>query len=755
MSRTIFASLALGAGLAFQALAWGQQAVSAGPQQPAGDILEEVIVTAQKRNENLQSVPIALTVLSADQVAQAGITSTTDLGLVTPALTVVNQAGNLLPHIRGVGTTAFGAGFENPIAVYVDGVYLAASDASLLTLNNIAQVEVLKGPQGTLYGRNATGGSIQITTRNPQTTFSGEATVGYGNYQTAVMKAYVTGPIVADTLAADLAVSATHQGKGYGTNIFNGQDVYKTDRDVAVRSKWLWTPSDATTVRFIADYAESAGSQNSTFKEAPGTQPEFVPPVPALRPWDFDGDFQPHDGFKGGGGSLRIDQDVAFAELSSTSAYRRSQEYIAFDADGSPQAIEAIGPLLEDDRQFTQELQLTSIQSGPLQWVAGAFYMHSDAKDDPVHVTFGSPFVYPFVPSPAPPFFLVPPISSSSVSGDERTDSWAVYAQSTLAVTPADHLTLGLRYTADHRHLLASETGTLASGIPGVPDIPIYPLSPNPFVPVAPIDESRTFSKPTWRFAFDHRFSDEVLGYVSYNRGFKSGGFNPGVPTDAPYNSEVLDAYETGVKTDLWDRRMRLNAAAYYYDYKNIQVGHFVQGNIGYYNGAAAKIYGADADLEVLVTRELTLTAGAAWIHDRYSSFPNAIYFTPNPAGGNFSSIESARGNRLPLTPDATFNLSADYRQPLPGGAQLGLNVTYSYSDSYVFAPDNILRQPAFSMVGAAMSWTAPGERFIASLWGKNLTNEGVANAILESAIGSLSAYQPPRSYGINLEMRF
>src|SRR6202790_3349025 len=192
MRRYTLTSLAMGA-LAFQATAWGQQAASTAPQQPSGDMLMEVIVTAQRRSENLQNVPIALTALSADQLAQAGINSTTELGLVTPALTIVNQAGNLLPHIRGIGTTAFGAGFENPIAVYVDEVYLAASDAALLTLNNIAQVEVLKGPQATLYGRNATGGLIQITTKDPQTTFSGDASLGYGNYQTVDMKAYVTG----------------------------------------------------------------------------------------------------------------------------------------------------------------------------------------------------------------------------------------------------------------------------------------------------------------------------------------------------------------------------------------------------------------------------------------------------------------------------------------------------------------------------------------------------------------------------------
>jgi outer membrane receptor protein involved in Fe transport len=398
------------------------------------------------------------------------------------------------------------------------------------------------------------------------------------------------------------------------------------------------------------------------------------------------------------------------------------------------------------------------MQNGPIQWVAGVFYMHSDAKDDPIRVNFGEPFIYPFVPAPpgVPLPFLVPPLAVTTVDGEERTKSFSGYGQATWAITEADHLTLGLRYTSDHRRMLANETGQLAtSPVPGSPTVTIYPLSANPFIPNPRTDESKTFSKPTWRVSFDHRFSDEFLGYASYNRGFKSGGFNAGVPTDPPYNSEVLDAYETGLKMDLWDKRVRLNTAAYYYDYKNIQVGHFVEGNIGYYNGAVAKIYGMDADLEVLVTHDLTLTAGASWIHDRYSSFPNAAFFTPNPAGGNIESTQSAAGNGLPLTPDETFDISGDYRYPLPNGGHLGLNATYSYSHGYVFAPDNILRQPAYNFVSTVLSWTAPGDGFTASVWGRNLTDAGVANSLLASALGSLASYQPPRTYGITVGVKF
>jgi iron complex outermembrane recepter protein len=726
-----------------QTQVWAQgEAVPASPLQSQGSALEEIVVTAQKRSESLQNVPIAVTSLTADRLASVGIETTSELPLVTPGLTMVNISGNSFPHIRGIGTTALGAGFENPVSLYLDGVYIASGAASLLTLNNIAQVDVLKGPQGTLFGRNATGGLIDIKTKDPQSTVGGEVDLGYGNYNTSVAGGYLTGPL-SEQLAADLAVRASTQGQGYGTNLFNGEDVYKAVRDVAVRSKWRWTPGSSTSLMFIFDYEENAGSQYTTFSNATGTKPLFGAAGPVGN-WDIASDFQPNNTFQGGGVSIHLDQDVGFAELKDIAAYRRSKSALSFDGDGTTQAIQTLNPVVTDDLQFTDELQLVSSGSERLQWVLGAFYLHGDSKADPSTVLLGGPLVNFLVP-PTSPFFQ--PFDQLSINGEQKTNSWAGYAQSTFAITPTDHLTLGVRYTEERRSLNASEDATFSSAIPGFGGMTIPALVP-------PVDESKTFSKATWRIALDHRFDEQILGYVSYNRGFKSGGFNPGVPTDPAYNPEALDAYEIGLKTEFFDRRVRFNSAAYYYDYKDIQVGHFVLGQIGYYNGAEAKIYGLDADFEALITRELTFTAGVAIIHDRFTNFPNAVIFTPQSFGGNATTTGSANGNRLPLTPDATFNVSLDYRRPIPVG-ELLFDVTESYSKGYVFAPDNILRQPVYNLVNAAISWTSPSRGFTASVWGKNLDNQVVANALLSSAIGSLASYQPPRTYGISISQKF
>src|SRR5882757_10377151 len=707
------------------ALAENEQQISSGEPTQA---LMEIIVTAQKRSENLQVVPIAITAVSGADLTSAGIGSTADLALVTPGLTVVNIAGVVLPHIRGIGTTAYGAGLENSVSTYIDGVYLVSGTASLMSLNNVAQIEVLKGPQGTLFGRNATGGLMQIITKDPQSNFNGEASLGYGNYQTIQGNVYVTGP-VASSLDADLAVHASTQGEGYGRNLFNGKDVYRTDRDFALRSKWRWTPGDSTALTFSVDFEELAGSQSSTFQNAPGTLPLFGTPR-RTGTWDVDADLQPSDSFKGGGGSVRLEQNVGIGKLTSITAFRRSESSVAFDADGLPVPIQSIPGVDLKDRQFTEEIQLSSLEKDRIEWVGGAFFLHGDSKYDPSEVVLGGPLISP-----------VFPLDKIEIFGDQTTDAWAVYGQGTLAITDADRLTVGLRYSDERKRLTATEPAELVGGIP------IQLIDP-------PIDDSRTFTRPTWRVAYDHRFSSSIMGYVSYNRGFKSGGFNPGVPADPAYAPEILTAYETGLKLDVLDHRLRFNSAAYYYDYKNIQVAHYVLGQIGYYNGAAAEVYGLDSDFEVVVAPGLTLAAGVCLIHDRFTNFPNAVIDTQIPTGGVDITTGSANGNHLPLTPNGTFNLSADYRHPVADG-EAGFNVTYGHSSGYFFQPDNRMEQPAFNLVNAMVSWSTQGERLKISLWGKNLTDEVVANALLPSAIGSLAAYRPPRTFGVLVGTKF
>ena len=261
----------------------------------------------------------------------------------------------------------------------------------------------------------------------------------------------------------------------------------------------------------------------------------------------------------------------------------------------------------------------------------------------------------------------------------------------------ATHLTLGFRYTYEVRNLRGDEFGFVGPGIP------IGALFPE-------VSEGVHYSKPTWRIALDHRFSPEVLAYVSYNRGFKSGGFNVSDPTNPAYQPETLDAYEIGVKSDLLGRRLRLDVAGFYYDYSNIQVARFTTGAIDFYNGAEADIYGLDVDVDAVITRDLRLTGGLELLHDRFASFPNAEIGTPLPTGGTAEALGSAKGNRLPFSPDAVINLALTYTHDC-GPVHASANAAYAYNTGWYTEPDNELRQRPFSTLNASLELSPRGSR--------------------------------------------
>ena len=303
---------------------------------------------------------------------------------------------------------------------------------------------------------------------------------------------------------------------------------------------------------------------------------------------------------------------------------------------------------------------MSSKASSFLQWATGIFYFNSDARFTPSQTNFGPPVVS-----------AASPLDEVLDFGDERTNSIAAYGQATAALSPSTHLTLGIRYTYEARILRGDEFGFVGA------QIPIGPLFPA-------VNEGVHYSKPTWRIALDHRFSPQVLGYVSYNRGFKSGGFNVSDPTNPAYRPETLDAYEIGVKTDLLNKRLRVDVSGFYYTYSQIQVARFTTGAIDFYNGAEADIYGLDLDLDAVITRSLRLTGGFDLLHDRFSSFPNAEIGTPLAAGGTAETLGSAAGNRLPFSPDAVINLAADFTHDY-GPLHLSANVAYAYNTRLVY----------------------------------------------------------------------
>ena len=344
------------------------------PTQPAqAEVLEEIVVTAQRRLENLQDVPITVTAMPAAALAAVGITNTADLVNVVPGMLVQTSAGYSLPHLRGVGITAIGAGIENSVALYVDGVYRGVSSSDAVGLNNIAQVEVEKGPQGTLFGRNATGGLIQVTTLDPTAGFSASAHAGYGNYHTVQSDAYVGGGT--DFVAGDLAVQLTHQGEGYGTNLATGQDINRMDMNLSVRSKWILHPVDGTRLTLILDNAETDNSLSAlrNYQNYPNVYYPGGMPIPNLPTLDVDDDAQPLRRMHEQGASLQLDQDIDIVKLVNTVAYRRDVYTYDVDFDLGPMPY-SLNDTRQEDNQLTEELRLLSNSNSSLTWMTGLFY---------------------------------------------------------------------------------------------------------------------------------------------------------------------------------------------------------------------------------------------------------------------------------------------------------------------------------------------------------------------------------------------
>lgn len=697
--------------------------------------LEDIVVTAQRRSENLQRVPISVAVATSAQLQSSGVNNVQSLKLLTPGVEVLSNNGYVQPFIRGVGSKATGPGIETPIAFYVDGVYYGAPIANLMSFNNIEQVEVLKGPQGTLFGRNATGGLIQIRTRDPKSELGGEVKVEYGNYQTLRGDLYLTGAVTSGWLI-DIAAQGTTMGDGYGTNLFTGKDVYRIKHDIAFRSKSLITLGDATEARVILDYSDTKNNMNAT-RSAPNDTiaPPFGPPFDG-RPWDVDLSYEPLSKVEAGGASLRLDHDFGGVKLASITAYRASEAVIHLDLDYSRVDGRQLS-VKQRDRQFSQEVQLLSDTPGPFTWVAGLYYYTARARYLLNQVDFNGVAA---LPTTTPGVSIV----RSNTFSHQDTDSLSAFGQATLSLTDSLKATAGLRYTSEKRTLGDAQSySTLSNGV-RLTTVPLF-------------SASERFKKLTWRAALDYQFSDAVLGYVSYNRGFKSGGFNPSGLTIPPYRPEVLDAYEAGLKTTLLDRRVRLNGAFYYYDYQDLQVQRAVPlGATGIYNSEGAKIYGADLDLQAQITTELTVGGGYQYAHGRYKDFPGSLLGVPRTQGGYLlTPTGNAKGNVTTLTPKHTVSARATYTVPLAEG-DLSFTGSYYYNSGSYPDPDNVIFSKSYNLVNASVQWRSSGLSLRGFL--NNITNATVENldGLQASNFGvHRVSYAAPRTYGISVGYEF
>ncbi|MFA5630051.1 MAG: TonB-dependent receptor [Porticoccaceae bacterium] len=684
-------------------------------------VIEEVVVTAQRREQSMQDVPLAVSSFDARGLGALGIPGSMELKMATPGLNVTQRAGSTMPSIRGVTTPNTGPGAEASVATYVDGVYYQVQGGNLLSLAGIERVEVLKGPQGTLFGRNSSGGILHIITKNPSAEPEAQASVSHGRFGTTNANLYAN--VGGDTLAANVAVSSSNQREGWGKNLFTGEEV-NIHEEQAIRAKVLWKPSDTNEVLLSYDYSTRDSDIGRSRKAFPGSI--LIDGQVGTEDYNINAD---HDSVNYDqyhwGVSLKYSHFFDWGTFSSLTSHRKFHSDFTLDNEGSTQPI--TNARLFDNTESTQQEFLFVGSREKLDWTAGLFFYQSEAGFDPLRIW--SPLVAG---------------ANFETFGMQELFSYAGFAELTYAITERTGVTAGIRYTVDERDLDGVQVTTDG-----------FPLGAG--VVLATANKSKTIREPTWKLALDHQFSDEVMAYASYSRGFKSGEFNSGNLAQDATESEIVDAYEVGMKTDLLDNSLRLNFSAYYYDFKDIQLFTLDNAITTVFNAASAEIKGMEAEA-IYVTEIgrglLELRSGLSVIDAEYDDFPAGVSSRPTGVGGNIVENADLSGNKMLQVPDYTVNIGFDYSIPA-GAGTLGFSGNYYYNDGFYWEADNRIAQDAYNVVNAKVSYAfgGDGEKYTLWLSGKNLTDEYFLSYAFSGSTGDLGSPDAPRTWAVGVDV--
>ncbi len=714
-----------------------EPAATDGTSQTLGDI----VVTAQRRAERLSDVPISITAQTGEDLTRAGITNVRELGNVVPGLSFTTQGTFAQPTIRGVQSSISLGGSDNPIAIYIDGFYQPNQVGNIFDLPDIARVEVLKGPQGTFFGRNATGGAITLYTRDPTFETTGDITIsdgvfvgGSANTSNEISaKGFVSIPVLDDVIA--LSVSGYYDKiDGYLTDDLTGKATGRVESYLG-RAKLLVQP--AAGVRLVLsgfydhrhdDTAASAKPLNGNTNAA-----NFADAIVAVDPYHVTGELKgsvvptrsEHQGV-----TLRGEFDIGnVGTLTSLTGYTRTDAVTTSDIDGAyapscpfPQCLIyniRYGP----ERTFQQELSFASRKFGAFSVVGGAFYYHDDFSS----TTNLNP---PLTPDGA---LVGGGIGIVHNEAEVRTRAYAGFGEVNWDLTSKLRLIGGVRYNVERKR------GTGQRGVSGVPfDFGGLPAS-HTWTPRASI-----------RYALD----DRTNVYATYSRGFKSGVLDSQGFTDTPALPESIDSYEIGAKTG--SKRFNLSVAGFLYEYKDLQVQFFNGTRTLLGNAANARLYGFDLDATAEVLPGLQLRLAGSWLpYAKYRDFPTGVAFLlPNGPAGMTQVVVDASGRRLLKAPKLTGSFSANYATET-GAGKLEMNGTLSYSSPYDWELTSRVRTGRYAILNTQVALTPNESRFRIAVYGKNLTNvHYISGTLLAAQIDGVE-YSPPRQLGVSFGYAF
>jgi len=787
--------------------------------------LEEVVVTARRTAENLQTTPVAVTALSGEAMAARGVANLADVGNFAPNVDISsanNTSGSNLNsqiYIRGVGQQDFLITVDPGVGLYVDGVYFARSTGSVLDLLDVERVEILRGPQGSLFGKNTLGGAVNVVSKPPADVMGGQVVATAGRFNRADIQASVDLP-VSDKVLTRFSVLRNSRD-GFVKRINAGDDLADVN-SLAGRAQVLLRPNDAFKFDLSVDGTRKREHSAATIVAAvspvyarnPDTAQTFVPTGPddprlrlesgGLAPIQtnayalFSGIFPGRTYaianiatpfINGGTGPNVSDLDnsgvagTATFEfggmtLKSITAYRSMKAEFGRDCDNSPEDVcrthNRVG-----QNQFSEELQLSGKSfEDRLSWLTGLYYFHESASDrndvrliggiydalEQLPVLLGA--AGPIGPCPASTAGIPVPGplgcrgNPNNIGLDfdldsaihVSTNSYAGFAQGSFAFTERLRATAGMRYTReskDYSLLLLRRN----SGVPALAAVDSNGNFLQPFQPQRPRIDIGDWSP---RAGIDFRAAEDVFLYASAGKGFKSGGVN-GRPTTAfgalPFAPETLWSYEIGAKTELFDRRVRLNLAAFYNDYRNIQLNVLREVNgvfaADIQNGGRARGTGFEAEMLARLTSELTLESSVGYLDQRLTSISE--------------SAEAAglrENSRLPRAPRWSVAAAATYAWPLGSAGSLTMRGDLTYHSGIWNDIVNTveLYQPGFALVNARIAWLSPAERFELAFFTTNLTDKRYiagGNGALDSLGIAEGVEGRPREWGVSARLRF
>lgn len=720
--RGVYALLASASAITHLAAAPPASAQAAEPAQQNASTPVEIIVTAQKREQDVLEVPLAVTALGGDFLRDRGVQDVVGLQNFAPGLNV-GRVGNFAKvTIRGVSNEFQNLGGDAGVAFHLDGIFIGRAEAQLAGFYDVNRVEVLKGPQGTLYGRNATGGSINVIYNRPTHTPEGYLSGSYGSFNEYDLEAAASGPISPHVLGR-LSLMRQYDD-GYTDNALGSA---LDDKDsFATRAQIQLEPSDDVSLLLSADYYHDR-SRGAALKFIGG--PDGAPTPPELPP--FNGrtvvplssrDVAANNGQREHGEfwgvRSELDWSLPTFDFKSISSYR-SEDYgfKNVDLDGTDLRWSTSN---SDNNvwQVSQEFQLVSTGDSALQWILGAYY-YAENGDQVRHIPI-------FQPGPLALF----------AGGEVRTDAYAAYGHVDYSVTPEFTLALGARYSLDRR---SNDDFLIISGTP------VSGTSHG----------AHDWDAFTWDVALSYQLSSDAMAYVRAARGFKSGGFNTGALQPDPFNPEHILSWELGYKRSFLNRRLDFTSSVFLNDYNDLQVTQPRGFALVLTNAARARMTGAELELAGQVTDNLRINVAASYLDAQFRNYTNVDQ--ARPAKG----LQDLAGNTLPNAPMWKVTLGADYTHNLASGAELTFGGAYYFQDKIYFDGfnENQASQDAVGRFDAEVSYLSPDKAWRISVFGRNLTDELVRSAAIQGSnvVGSPTfvIFDPPRTFGVSVRREF